>query len=444
MLYRLRFQYFGRIISPFAFGFLQKSWKTDSDKCVGFLATLFNENWTDVFYTLPHGFKSNSLIRFSSTDLFESVSETWTQDIGTEIICLIENVEIDANDHNETVRLIGLLHSYTNIISCMHVSQDMVVSVLDKQFKKILCLLRTTHSVEVQNEFVTGQTHALLKGIMGHFLSKISQFARNSRNVDLILHLWPMVRDALHHSVNSISMLRGTADFIETVRGSSKPMEMDSFSSSELNLVFLILQDNIGSYNSSIRFETLRILSLFDQPDLVTNATSNLTGPCPLFQYCIELENLPHEMNVSREKDIVLRRINSLNQSKTMPAMYNSVIPNYCMSLFAINFSLIWPQASTTLAGCSEMTGFWQIFYKRWCELANQNYSNIPDFSLKEEDPASDFKQQNEKTKKTEVRKVSFSDHNLEHGKNVWNELCRNNDVPVRYAITRFAQVTQT
>lgn len=217
-------------------------------------------------------------------------------------------------------------------------------------------LLTIVEHAEFQS---SGKTDFFL-AMAGHLLSQYAYSKKSLQGID-VDSMWKFGK-------SSPILLKGIADYLQL-----HEIVLDGTNA------FSELVMNIGSLQTPLRRETLRILSLLSPLDYIKNENDSYTGPCQIFRHLLELEETPCDGTRTRDKTVLFRRLDALTECNCIPKEYQDVIASYSFATFSINFAPIWADAIQTLVLCSKKDYylFRQLFL---FNFNNRTPENIPQF----------------------------------------------------------------
>lgn len=85
------------------------------------------------------------------------------------------------------------------------------------------------------------------------------------------------------------------------------------------------------------------------------------------------MESIENSIGNIREKNIVLRRLEALQISKTMPKIYECIVIKYCLALLSLNFMPLVEECTKTLCKIAELDvkRFWNVYQTIFTDLRN-------------------------------------------------------------------------
>ncbi|KAI8920655.1 armadillo-type protein [Entophlyctis helioformis] len=375
------YKYFAKFILAYVFGYVQHVWSSDPERCMLFLATIFANGIENMMESVPQALKDNrGLLRFAATDIFNNkqavpvaASKGFTVDIPGAIVDYIGAASFSkhASQKKQDAAQVSLLFSSIMATAYVSTSELDVTSVLEKLIQTVFAEIESQKTTTAAIVYTKGPLHGdrneVLKSLIGAALSSLSWRAR--RTDSPLTALWPLVMGKLLAVAGTnTALLDGIATFVEAVASNGGSEADDLLSQTALVPVFEQLEANIGSVLAPIRLHTLRILSTFKQIPLRPVKDVSLHGPCPILQTCLDLERLPNTVEMSREKIIHLRRIDTLVGSRTLPPLYDTVAVRFLCALFSVNFAPLWPEATKSLVvvANTDPSSFWAVVSKHF------------------------------------------------------------------------------
>lgn len=433
-----QFDFFGKIMAPYALAYLQRTWDFDSSRCLLFASSLFGDDWDSIFSAMPNSLKLGSLVRFPAQDHIRvacPISSAWTKDVAAQLSHLIKNIDIKSSQC-ELSHELSMLYAATKVLSNCVVSARLVEDALIHQIKTIAALLKE-ESCDFSSEYLSGDSHAIYKALSGHLLTQLVQLTLKTQNRPNLECYWDIVNELILPSKNNAQLLCGIADYMDGLKHCNSKL----VSASELERILPLLESNVGSFQSSIRYETLRLLSCFVPVDLILGQDCVLSGPCNVFEYCLDVEVIPNDLLFSRDKAIVLRKLDALTDSKCMPKLYQDVIARYAISLLSVNFAPVWTDAIKTMVKCchADTQAFWAVFYSVWKIVSSQHIDEPPYFKFASE---AEISTSSDTIKiKNDVKRVSFICTYLDEVKMTLKSAEDQMSMPLKNLVKKFAEV---
>ncbi|TPX60594.1 hypothetical protein PhCBS80983_g01757 [Powellomyces hirtus] len=352
-------QYFPQMVIPGLLGYMQRMWTAYEKQFVLFMASLFEQNIEQFMHYIPHSAKTNdNLLRFP------------TRTAGQEVDVVQRLVEKIQSDHdweqlasdflagNETASDIGTTAAICSCIPYLAFPHDQLLAAL-KSILRSLCT-----SLESREELGTSEeVAAVILSLAGFILSTLTKCATRANCATKLDDTSELVlRVLIPNAECDVVALRGIADYMELLHATNP--KQATLSVKNLDTAISPLLKNVGSVISEVRKHTLRILSCFQQHNLRPLQTSIFEGPCYVFQLCLDMECTPDTVATAREKPLLLRRLDALVESKTMPDVYAEVPARYVLALFSIQFTPLWAEATKSLHlfGEKAMGAFWPVF----------------------------------------------------------------------------------
>lgn len=94
----------------------------------------------------------------------------------------------------------------------------------------------------------------------------------------------------------------------------------ECFTNTDFLKIYETIEICLGNNNPAIRKLVIEISLLFEMELLLESVDSGLSGPIPLFQHYLDVENIIENVDSLRSKAAALRKIQTLTLSKTLPA----------------------------------------------------------------------------------------------------------------------------
>ncbi|KAJ1345001.1 hypothetical protein BSLG_000516 [Batrachochytrium salamandrivorans] len=368
-LLKVKYVHFARFMMPYALGYIQHTWKKNPERCVLFLAYILGSGFDDISHQVPHAFRDRlGFIRFSETDILSKRLEGHDSNLFTSNIptLLLEHLQskIECGCISSEKDLSGVAFCYLSTTALKYLSapEELLESVFSQLLRSILERLKLNTTIQVNTALVNGDGRDILKSLAGAVLTTIC--ARSEKKRLTLSNLWDLIMvDYIPISGTNCTLLDGIATYVEHI--ATSPESSDLLSINALPAIVERLQTNIGSVYSPVRLHTLRILASFQQLPLRFIKDVSLTGPCPIFQICLDMERTPNDVANARDKNVLFRKLEILVASKTLPPLYATIATNYLCAMLSVNFNLIWPEATKGLVISANVdsTLFWPAFY---------------------------------------------------------------------------------
>ncbi|KAJ3000279.1 U3 snoRNP protein [Globomyces sp. JEL0801] len=410
MLRKKSFEHFGRLTLPDLLTYAEHNWDLDPERFIVFFAEMFrDDNFPMQLLTLSHSLKSsNSLIRSAKGN-----------GIPMKIINYISKMEWTGDNYDVEEQQLGMLNAAVSALSYFDFSFDIYFATIVSLMSNLSALFSDPQVGQFYlTKYIEGNRHDLIKGLVGKLLGELSSLAIKMKQQDSMTSVWSVViDDLLPVCFANVGFLTGLTDYLTAIKCCREGENY--LSSKNLVDIFAVLKSNIGSYSSSIRLHTFSVLCLFKQLDLVSHEDSTLTGPCKLFNHCLDLERLPNSFAAEREKSICLRRIDALVSSKTLPSLYETVPTRYFLALLGVNFAPLWPEVTKSLVACSTKynSSFWIIFEEVLRTLTQSNIQQTSSINLFDDETTEEPKRQ----KNHRLINVSFECTYLNDLSKNWN-----------------------
>ncbi|KAJ3024120.1 U3 snoRNP protein [Thoreauomyces humboldtii] len=350
---------FPQVVLPGLLSYMQRTWLKHEKEFVLFLATLFENNMEQFMPYIPHSVKTTeNLIRFpvvqgqkKSVDVVDRMLEALSQDFQW------EQIAADLVKGGEKCGAIGMVAAICSSIPFLACPPEKLLETVQKVLFS-LCSNISKHKSSLMTEELL-----MLSSLAGVVLSTLAKCAGRSGSSAAILEISALVQKTLIPTVGSnVIALRGIADYLECLQ--SMEIAEKHLTVEHLDAALPHLVGNLGSVVSEVRLQTLRILCTYKQHNLRPIRDSILTGPCDLLPLCMSIEQTPATVATIRETTFLLRRLEVLIRSQTIPRVYVEVPTRYVLALLTIPFTPLWAEATKTLhvIGNAVMETFWPIF----------------------------------------------------------------------------------
>lgn len=236
------------------------------------------------------------------------------------------NEEIASIAWNSVVQLI----EYLNDISGVTQSSLLKVGTSLSYWIRLILLSACRHLCSCERYLSENSVEILLQLAMNHLLTRFPRC--------------PVILQTVSAVVRKLNSLPNLAKY---------------FTVSELERHSQYLLENLASQDHQVRLHTLEILSKFEQQPLLphpTNPSDANNGPCLIFEFCLNIEQLPLDAHSFRDKLVHLRRIESLYLlQKRVPEIYVKAFPFFCLGLLKVNFQPMWEETMRLLMLCDEI-----------------------------------------------------------------------------------------
>ncbi|KAJ3146142.1 U3 snoRNP protein [Geranomyces variabilis] len=362
-LERLRcesWQYFPHMVVPGILGYMPRMWTAYEKHFVLFMATLFENNIEQYMHAIPHSSKTNTnLLRFPKKQSEQEVDV---------IQCLIDRIQAnhdweelagELSQSGSTSGLdIGTIAAICSSIPYLACPHDTLLAALQSIFRSLCATLDRKYDRKTTDEIFS-----VVLSLTGFILTTLTKCASRMRSTAGLKDVTQLVLASVIPLVGTnIVALGGVADWFEFLRA-TEPAH-SALTVQTLDTVMPVLVSNVGSVIGAIRKHTLRILNSFQQHNLRPVQDSIFKGPCHLFELLLTMECTADTVATSREKPLLLRRLDSLVESKTLPEIYAQVPTRYVLALFSIQFTPLWAEATKSLHlyGEKAVASFWPVF----------------------------------------------------------------------------------
>jgi hypothetical protein len=415
MLLEKRFRFFGAHIAPYVFGYIQKTFKSNLNECLAF-CSLFGQYWDEVFPYLPLLFKDNGLVRFQLPETISVLDDNiHSTNFAQNLVEFIHQVDINGNTE-ESCKSLSLLCSATKIISRLSVPYKPVFDALTTKIISLIVVLETK-TFDMDTQYFYGDRHALIKSILGHLISQLIKFTVACQmDAELLSFYHLFIKSAIAYSSSSMPLLCGIADYFESLESSVAQCIDNDFIKDFLTT----LEVNIGSFDSKLRYQTIRIFSCFYVQ------TPNI------FKLCIQNEEIVTGLDTIRQKAMILRKLEGVIQNST-DSFVIAMISRYTVSLYAQNFAPLWTEVTKTLKCCNDANSsiFWPILFAKFQTTSNGDIAaKTPSFNFKGvEIHISNTDKKNTK----EVKNISFHCSNVDNMNESFSAALIEIENPIKY-----------
>nr|ASF90194.1 hypothetical protein SPAR05566 [Bartheletia paradoxa] len=147
----------------------------------------------------------------------------------------------------------------------------------------------------------------------------------------------------------------------------------------KLAVIYPILRDNLLSEDTALRLHTLQVLNAFEQPTIKARSEeSNASGPCEVFQKCIEVELTPLSVQHVRDRNMHIRKLATTAATMKLEPIFLDAIVRFMLSQLKVNYKPVWAETIKVIA---ELTGrfpteVWELCFAE-LEKASANDPSI-------------------------------------------------------------------
>ncbi|KAJ3039093.1 U3 snoRNP protein [Rhizophlyctis rosea] len=361
---------FPDVVLPKVFSYIQTNFSRNPPSFLLYLNNLFTETLPSIITKVPHLWKTQEgLIK-----LAPGKGKKEAVDIVGELIAMVSkkrdwkgeallagSVTIDGDGGEDTS--FGVV---TAAMTCL----EHVASPFNVVFNALRDLL--VDVVGTRFDVGDGKAERVLKVFSGEVLGALTRRSVRAKEEGRLSGVWEVVmgEGGMVEGVRGVGGALGrVAEFLEALRDGAKD-EVD-LSVAAFEKVYPLLKDNVGSMDEAVRQSTLRILVCYEQLPFRPVKDSAFHGPCTILQLCLSTDQIPSTLAHSREKAVLLRRLDTMTQSRTIPPLYADIPTLYSLAVFSIPFTPMWAEATKVLCSAAQagVHAFWKGFYARVKEV---------------------------------------------------------------------------
>ncbi|KAL0082208.1 armadillo-type protein [Phycomyces blakesleeanus] len=177
-------------------------------------------------------------------------------------------------------------------------------------------------------------------------------------------------------------VLRGLVAYMKLLKPSEEHRAL--FSVEEVAKVYELVKFNLNSYQPNIRLESLRLLALYEQPMMKTDAEHPVEEPCELVNVALEMDEIVPTMKNYRDKIVLIQRLHLILSTKRAPELYDDFVIRICFGLYTINFRPMWEEARKILKSCAEINRelYWTLSFAELAKFDDERKLVRDGFSL--------------------------------------------------------------
>ncbi|KAI8801037.1 hypothetical protein BJ742DRAFT_716305 [Cladochytrium replicatum] len=385
--------------------FLTDHWDTHTESSLHFLSSILGTDFHSNILRLPRSHRSQSSTALILPQSITSTLQTFVSAFPTD-----ETLPIFVS----TVNCLGYLSD----------SQD----ILFRTF--------TMHIKRIRKAELVGRESYMRGCVVAHVLDAIVKRAKLDCDNSLET-LWESVVELIDAERRHPKVLDVAAGYFEALISFSSEPRGARFSKDGFSRMLELLRDNVGDFEPAIRTNSLRILVLFEQEPLATSQTNTLLS------HCLEIDQIQFSPQTIREKLIILRKIDSLVASRSLPSVFVDLSARYFISLLGANFNAIWAPVIQSLASLSRTyeNMLWTVFYDAFAsvqsKVASQVHYNIEVEAAERESSPEKHEKQQKLMKNTKSKDSCVSAFEL-----VVEKVTRRLRSPLKSAEEKFLQDT--
>lgn len=141
--------------------------------------------------------------------------------------------------------------------------------------------------------------------------------------------------------------------------------DKDKLSLQTLERIYPILKFNLSSYRRNCRLNTLKILTVFEQPMMKTDEDHKLPEVCDIARIALHMEEVDANFKEYRDKVVLIQKLNLITSSKRTPDLYVDLVPRLALGILTINLRPLWEEAKRLLITFSALQSemYWDIVY---------------------------------------------------------------------------------
>jgi hypothetical protein len=232
-----RYEFFQFIFQDFL-TFAQTRWEQDNCGILIVLKNIFEDvKLTEYVEKLPDAMKQDGVIKMDGVveDLIKTIAQTrWD---------LAEEEELEQ---------IGIVHAACQVLPQLVVNWDSLERVI---LKAMNMLVEELTNNQEYNSVAIGRKSVAIQGVLADLISMLSQIAQRLGKQENMEQIWNLIIETvLPKCTLSLGYLNATFKYLSTV----------ALTLQKYNIIFNILQENVGVFSHMVRLKTLEILDLFD------------------------------------------------------------------------------------------------------------------------------------------------------------------------------------
>lgn len=94
------------------------------------------------------------------------------------------------------------------------------------------------------------------------------------------------------------------------------------------------------------------------------------------------MEKVPNDAQNERKKQILMKRLEAIQQANTIPNLLKNVIGRYAIVMYSVNFRPLWANVSGIVIGASKVDGFWDLVEQFISRIESSDVSQNDDDDL--------------------------------------------------------------
>ncbi|KAI9002646.1 armadillo-type protein [Gaertneriomyces semiglobifer] len=384
LLRRSQWDHFGQIILPRLLLYMPPRWADNRDLFCLFLARLLNKDFSRLISTVPHSLRSSQdLLRFPAANAKNSsVINTEVLASISEGLVAVVNETLTTCDDDERNTCISRAGAHLTCLQYFAADFESVFVMSSEFLNGFVNNVRADASETYWFQVST------MAGLIIRTITDLG--SRNRKNAALTKLHEVIIGKLLPKATQNQMFLAAVAEYLAALRLTSDAAHL--LDTEQLQTTIEVLRPNLASPFQSVRLHSLEILNTYDQLSLRPVHDSAFKGVCPVVDICLRLERMENTVATVREKAILIRKLESIILSKTLPIVYLDLPIRYLLGLLGAPFTPLWSEAIKALCsiGSAEGKALWSLVEEMLSDapMATDNLSYMPieDQAPKEQD----------------------------------------------------------
>ncbi|KAG2222075.1 hypothetical protein INT45_007961, partial [Circinella minor] len=379
-LSKLEWDDFAQVMLPYIVKYTAEKFAKYPEQTVLLLAELTSDGALE----LPEGTLSSSL----TTEGLLRLPAVKGKSIADELLAMLHKSydwdkerdilnEIDINNNElESTPTISLLSAVVYVLSRIQINLDSALEALLALIDSItnhLALQSKENNNVINTPLVIAHKNFVLEALMGQAIESLAKLAATNNAAEKTSHLHDkLVGYMLEHHGHNEMVLRGVFHYLDMLR--SETQYEKHFTLQQLEQVYPLIKENLGSYQLNSRLYTCKIIALYDQPLMEKDKQHIDDEPCELPQVAVDLEEASMSLVDFRDKVRFTQKLGVILDTGRVPEIYSDFVLRYGLGILTIQLRPLWTEVKKILAACADMDPeqYWQLCFGELSKFDDQ------------------------------------------------------------------------
>jgi hypothetical protein len=258
--------HFGQFLFSRCIEFCNQNWSMQTLRLLADIVQ--HPGYRDFFKLAQSSVKEGQLLRGSN--------------IVADLTSRLHAVDFTSADQEEFTNTVGFVHLAVETLNQFMFPYSQGREIIDSLYEKMRLLVNVRSAIHTLA--VEGDRSLMIQGLMGILLKFFVSIAKSNNRVDELEGFWDKSIELLSSCKENLGFLSTYFNFVETLPNQANAKEFPR--------VFGILKENIGSYSSRVRIQSLKVLQLFTLSDFVVQKDSVFHGRITVLKIDLGIRNL--------------------------------------------------------------------------------------------------------------------------------------------------------